>query len=67
MIEIDGHDMKQILDALDEASATKRKPTVIVAHTKKGKGVSFMEDSNSFHGKGVTQEQLEKALQEINA
>jgi transketolase len=67
VLEIDGHDMEQILDALDEAASTKGKPTVIVAHTVKGKGVSFMEDSNSWHGKGVTEEQLTQALQEINA
>lgn len=67
VLEIDGHDMRRILEALDEAAATKGKPTVIVAHTIKGKGVSFMENSNSFHGKGVTQDQLDKALQEINA
>jgi transketolase len=52
---------------LDEAAATKGKPTVIVAHTVKGKGVSFMENSNSWHGKGVTEEQLGEALKEINA
>ncbi len=67
VIEIDGHDIAQILGALDEAASTKGKPTVIVAHTVKGKGVSFMEHSNSWHGKGVTQEQLDQALQEINA
>ena len=67
VIEIDGHDIRQILDALDEAASTKGRPTVIVAHTVKGKGVSFMENSNSFHGKGVTEEQLTKALQEIGA
>jgi transketolase len=65
VIEIDGHNIPQILSALDEAASTKGRPTVIVAHTVKGKGVSFMENSNSFHGKGVTEEQLEKALQEI--
>ncbi len=67
VIEIDGHDIGQILAALDEAGSTKGTPTVIVAHTLKGKGVSFMENSNSFHGKGVTEEQLNQALQEINA
>ena len=67
VIEIDGHDIGQILEALDEAAATKGKPTVIIAHTVKGKGVSFMEHSDSWHGKGVTEEQLDQALQEINA
>jgi transketolase len=67
VIEIDGHDIAQVLAALDEAAATKKKPTVIIAHTLKGKGVSFMENSNSWHGKGLTAEQLDQALEEINA
>jgi transketolase len=67
VIEIDGHDIEQVLAAVDEAAATKGKPTVIIAHTVKGKGVSFMEGSNSFHGKGVTEEQLNQALEEIRA
>lgn len=67
LIEIDGHDLDAVLAALDEAAATRGKPTVIVAHTVKGKGVSFMEGSNSWHGKGVTEEQLTEALEEINA
>ena len=65
VIEIDGHDLAAVLGALDEAAATKGKPTVIVAHTVKGKGVSFMEGSKKWHGKGLTQEQLEQALKEI--
>jgi transketolase len=67
LIEIDGHDIEAVLAAIDEAAATKGRPTVIVAHTVKGKGVSFMEDSTSWHGKGVTEEQLNEALKEINA
>ncbi|MEX2395034.1 MAG: transketolase [Actinomycetota bacterium] len=67
VIEVDGHDIKQLLDAVDGSIATKGRPTVIVAHTLKGKGVSFMEDSPSWHGKGVTDEQLQQALEEIRA
>ncbi len=67
VIETDGHDVEAVLAALDEAAATKDMPTVIVAHTVKGKGVSFMENQNNWHGKGVTEEQLNEALKEINA
>jgi transketolase len=67
VIEIDGHDVEAVLAALDEAAATKGIPTVIVAHTAKGKGVSFMENANNWHGKGVTEEQLNEALKEINS
>src|SRR5271165_1331552 len=49
-IEIDGHDLRAIQAALDEAEATKGKPTCLVAHTIKGKGVSFMENNPKFHG-----------------
>jgi transketolase len=67
LIEIDGHDIEAVLAALDEAAGTKGKPTVILAHTVKGKGVSFMENANNWHGKGVTEQQLIEALKEINA
>jgi transketolase len=66
VIEIDGHDMQQILDALDEARNTKGKPTVIIADTVKGKGVSFMEDQAGWHGVATKdREQLDKALADI--
>jgi len=65
VIEINGHNMKEILDALDEAEKIKQKPTVIIAHTIKGKGVSFMENQVQYHGKPLTEEQLEKALKEL--
>ena len=67
VIECDGHDIGQVLSALDEAASTKGKPTAIIAHTVKGKGVSFMENSNSWHGKAASKEDAEKALQEISA
>lgn len=64
-VEIDGHNMRQILDALDMAVRVKYKPAVIIAHTVKGKGVSFMENQVEFHGKALTEEQLRKALEEL--
>lgn len=65
VLEIDGHDMRAILDALTEAQATKGKPTCIVARTVKGKGVSFMEKVVRFHGEAPTDEELRQALAEL--
>ena len=65
VIEVDGHNLNQILDAFDEARQVKGQPTVIIAHTIKGKGVSFMENNVDFHGKAPNAEQLEKALKEL--
>jgi transketolase len=64
-IEIDGHNMAQILAAYDEAKTIKNKPTIIIAHTIKGKGVSFMENVVDFHGRAPTKEEAEKALKEL--
>jgi len=63
--EIDGHDFYQILKAIDAAKATIGKPTVIIARTVKGKGVSFMENNIEFHGMAPTKEQMELALREL--
>jgi transketolase len=57
--------MRQILDAYQEAKTIKGKPTVIIAHTIKGKGVSFMENVVDFHGRAPTKEEAEKALKEL--
>ena len=70
VIEIDGHDIREILESLDEAEKVKGKPTVIIAHTIKGKGVSFLEESFArgeckYHGVALTEKQLEKALEEL--
>jgi len=65
VIEIDGHDYNQIFDAIDKAKATKGMPTVIVAKTVKGKGVSFMENQVGWHGTAPNKEQCEQALQEL--
>jgi transketolase len=64
-IDIDGHDFDQILFACQEAEKIKGKPTVIVAHTIKGKGVSFMENNVAFHGKAPSREEAERALKEL--
>lgn len=65
VIEVDGHNMKEILSALDEAENTKDKPTAIIAHTTKGKGVSFFEGKAEYHGITPTKEELVKALKEL--
>ena len=66
VIEINGHDFKEIIDALDEAKTVKGKPTMIIAKTVKGKGVSFMENLASWHGSAPNAEQAEKALEELS-
>jgi transketolase len=63
--EIDGHDIGEIIDALDEAELVAGRPTLIVAHTIKGKGVSWMELNPSWHGKAPDQEKAEEALAEL--
>ncbi len=65
-ISIDGHDMEEILRALDEAENTKGKPTVIIANTTKGKGVSFFENKVEYHGAAPSQDEFERAVKEIN-
>ena len=65
-IEIDGHDLKAIRAALEEAEGTKGKPTCIVAHTVKGKGVSFMENNPKFHGAAPNADEFQRAMKELN-
>src|SRR5271157_148817 len=65
VLSVNGHDVGAVLDALDEAAASKGAPTVIVADTIKGKGVSFAENTAAFHNGIMTQEQYDKALLEI--
>ena len=65
VLSVDGHDVGAILDVLDEAAAKKGAPTLIVADTIKGKGVSFAENLAAFHNAALTQEQYDKALAEI--
>jgi transketolase len=65
VIEIDGHDIAQISKALDQAEATTGTPTFIVAHTVKGKGVSFMENDPEWHGKAPKPAEAIKAIREV--
>ncbi len=65
VIEIDGNKIDEIIRALDEAHETAGKPTVIIAHTLKGKGVSFMEWICAFHGKGLSKDEINIALWEL--
>jgi transketolase len=64
-IVIDGHSLPEILAAYKKALRRSQKPVMIIAHTIKGKGVSFVEDKNGWHGKTLNEEQLQKALQEL--
>ena len=66
-IEIDGHDFDDILGALDTSAKIKDKPQVIIAHTLKGKGVSFIENQVRWHGIAPKKEELEKALKELDS
>ena len=65
LLKLTGTIITQVLDALKNAQMIKGQPTVIIAHTVKGKGVSFMENNVDFHGKAPNAEQLEKALKEL--
>jgi len=67
VIKIDGHDYEAIEAAFNEAAAVKGKPTVILAATVKGKGVSFMENNYGWHGKAPNDEQFEQAAAELKA
>ena len=65
VIEVDGHNIARLVDAFDRAKQVKGQPTVIIAQTIKGKGVSFMENNAAFHGKAPDAEELEIALKEL--
>ncbi len=65
VIEIDGHNLEEILRSFDAAAKHTENPTVIIAHTVKGKGVSFMENQASWHGVAPNREQYEKAMAEL--
>ncbi len=65
VIEVDGHNIPQLIQAFDQAKKIKGQPTVIIAHTIKGKGVSFMESNNDFHGKAPNAEEVKLALKEL--
>jgi transketolase len=65
VIEVDGHSFPQLAQAFDKAKKIKGQPTVIIARTVKGKGVSFMENNNNFHGKAPNAEEVKLALKEL--
>ncbi|MDD3375118.1 MAG: transketolase [Candidatus Omnitrophica bacterium] len=65
VINVNGHDFNELIKALDQFVDTKEKPTVIIANTIKGKGVSFMENKCQWHGKAPNDEQLKEALSEL--
>jgi transketolase len=65
VIEIDGHNMEEVVSALETAKTIKGKPTMIIAHTVKGKGVSFMENVAAWHGQAPSVEQMDQAIAEI--
>jgi transketolase len=65
VIDVDGHDIAALQTAFAEAEATKGQPTCVIAHTVKGKGVSFMENNPKYHGVAPTEDELGRALQEI--
>jgi transketolase len=65
VMDVDGHDMAAVLNALEKAKAHKGSPTVVIARTVKGKGVSFMENNNKFHGVAPTEDELRLALTEL--
>lgn len=67
VLECDGHSIEQLLECFRKAKECKGKPTVIIANTVKGKGVSFMEHVVDFHGRAPTREEEIKALQELDA
>jgi transketolase len=67
VIAIDAHDFDEIEKAIEYAKNTKGKPTMIVAHSVKGKGVSFMENQASWHGSAPKKEQAEQAIAELDA
>ncbi|MBU4376503.1 MAG: transketolase [Candidatus Omnitrophica bacterium] len=65
VLECDGHNIKELMDSLDSAERKKAKPTVILAHTVKGKGVSFVEHKAEWHGIAPKKEELDRALKEL--
>ena len=64
-ISIDGHDFQEIFNAIDQAKKVEEKPTIIIAKTIKGKGVSFMENQVGWHGNAPSKEEAEKAIKEL--
>lgn len=66
VIEVDGHDIKQLIEAFETSKTIKEKPSIIIANTIKGKGVSFMENKAEWHGKAPSEEEYGLAMKELN-
>ena len=66
VIKVDGHDIEKLIKAFDKAKTIKEKPTVIIAKTIKGKGVSFMENKADWHGKAPNEEEYKMAMEELS-
>ena len=66
ILEIDGHKVAEVLDSLDKACKIDDKPTVIIAHTVKGKGVSFMEGKAAWHGRALNEDEYKQAIEELS-
>jgi len=67
VLEVDGHDLRALCDALDQATATRGRPTAIIARTVKGKGVSFLEGRFQYHNASLTADQIARALAELES
>ena len=67
VIHVDGHDYAALIAAFEQAAACKGKPTVLLAKTVKGKGISYMENNAGWHGKAPSDEQYEQGKQELEA
>ena len=67
VIEVDGHNIKKVIDACEESKAVFERPTVIIAHTVPGKGIPFMEYLSEWHGKTPTKEQADEAIADLEA
>jgi transketolase len=65
VLETDGHDFPSLLTTIDKARIRRTRPTVIIAHTIKGKGVTFMENNPAFHGRAPNREEFEQAMKEL--
>lgn len=65
VFDIDGHNMQQIVDILSECKQVVGQPSVVISHTVKGKGVSYMENQGAWHSKGLTDEEYKQAIQEL--
>lgn len=66
VFEVNGHSFEELIGVFEESKKIKGKPKIVIAHTIKGKGVSFMEENNYFHGKAPTEKQKQDALKELD-